>query len=142
MSNQLSDLSDLAKMRHDVAMSDLARHNRDIQELESRIADLRARLYTIPDTGFDDGLALSLISGHYDTWQRWAEQKLAKLNIQLARARAEKEAITTEARLAFGRKSATDALLDREKLAKHRAAIKRSELALSNNDPRKKSLFI
>lgn len=109
--------------------------------LKPALQKLRARLYCIPPTGQDDALPLSLISGHYDKWQRWAEQELAQLNIQLARLRAQKEEIVTQARLAFGRQSATETLLDRQKAEKRNATVKRFELDLSNDVPGKKSLF-
>ncbi|MCK8465399.1 hypothetical protein MUY35_16185 [Aliiroseovarius sp. S1339] len=140
MSDQLTALNELAAMQHDAAMADLSRHNRAIQALDTRISELRARLYSTPSTEQGDALPLSLTSGHYDTWQRWAERELAKLNTDLARARAEREAFVAAARLAFGRKSATDALLKQQKDEKRIAARKRLEHNVSDDQLGKKPL--
>ncbi|UWQ13756.1 hypothetical protein K3556_12575 [Aliiroseovarius sp. M344] len=133
MSNPLTDLRALAAMQHEAAMSNLSRHNRMILTLEDQIAQLRARLYATPTAEGDDGLSLSLTSGHYDTWQRWAERELAALNAELARERAERESFVLSAKRAFGRKSATDALLKKYKAEKRIAARKRLEHDAAND---------
>lgn len=141
MTDQLTQLAVLAALQHDAAMAALARHNRDIEDLESCISDLRGRLYAAPASGSEDALPLSLTSGHYGTWQRWVERELTKLNSDLARARAERDTFVRNARQAFGRKSATDALVCRAKQAKRTQARNRHEQSISQDPPGKNPLF-
>ncbi len=141
MDNALTKLAALAALQHDAAMAELSRHNHRIHGLQSRISDLRHRRQAPPAPDPNGGLPLSLASGHHCTWQRWLEQELTRLNTDLARARADREAVIQNARRAFGRKSATDALLHQETQAKRMAARKRLEQSASQDHPGKNPLF-
>ncbi|WP_371168284.1 hypothetical protein [Aliiroseovarius sp. 2305UL8-7] len=132
MIEQLTSLHELAQARHDAAMARMVRHNKKIAEIEQRIATLRQRKrapYEAPDPS---QLSLSLTSGHYDTWHRWIERELASLNSGLAQARAAREDIATEARLSFGRRSATQALLSQHQDDKRADLRKRLEQLFSS----------
>ncbi|MDE9449696.1 hypothetical protein J3R80_04340 [Aliiroseovarius sp. Z3] len=131
MKRPLTQLAELAALQHDAAMATLAQHNRAIQTLELHISNLRQRLHTAPESEQGDAFPLALTSGHYGTWQRWVERELTKLNCDLARARADRESVVQNARLAFGRKSATEALVDKEKQAQQMKARKRFEQSVS-----------
>ncbi|MCK0139589.1 hypothetical protein [Aliiroseovarius sp. F47248L] len=141
MNQQLSQLAELAALRHDAAMAALTQHNRAIQTLELHISDLRQRLHANPETGPGDAFPIALISGHYGTWQRWLERELTKLNSDLARARAERDSYVQNAAQTFGRKSATEALVRDEKQAMRLKAQKRFEQTASRGIPGKNPLF-
>lgn len=114
MKNQLGKLHALANMQNEAAMAALARHNRGISELEQKINTLRSRLFVTADLPDATAPSLSHTSGHFDIWQRWVERELQSLNIQLANARATKEELLVTARQSFARKSATQALLNKQ----------------------------
>ncbi len=130
MTSPLTQLGALAALQHDAAMAELARHNRALQILEHRISGLRQRRHTCPPAGSEDAVPLTLTSGHYDRWQRWVDQELTKLNAELACARARRDPLVQAARLAFGRKSATETLIRKEKQAMREKAQKRLEQSI------------
>ena len=125
----------LRRFRYAAAMAQLVIHNQRITQLEDRIhclrqRRLRQRRHATGEVVDSADLSLSLISGHYDTWQRWVEHKLLSLNSELAMARAAKEAFVAQARLSFGRKSATEALLKQHQEGLRAAERKRGEQLL------------
>ena len=133
MTDQLSKLHKLSAMKYDLAMSDLARHNQKIQSLEAQISDLRRRLFDIPKGGSPGDVPIAMSSGYFDKWQRWAEMQIMQLNISLARARADRESYLAQARVAFGRRSATEALKDRAALERRVRVAKALEQSASSN---------
>lgn len=114
-------------MKHDMEIMQLARHNQAIAKIETRIRALREHLARPPVRDAHSALPLTFTSGHFDTWQRWVEQELARLNIKLARCRADREEFIDNARQAFGRKEVTAALLQRETEKHHKLQQKKAE---------------
>lgn len=129
MDNQLKSLHQLACMKHDAEMMALQHHNRAVWEIEERIRSLRQQMARVPASDVQATLPLAFTSGHFDTWQRWVEQELSKLNIELARCRAKREDYIANARVAFGRKKATEALLQRQAEQNRQLQQKKAEEA-------------
>ncbi|WP_432450521.1 hypothetical protein [Aliiroseovarius marinus] len=123
MISQEQSLYQLAELGFDKAMAALAPFNQRVAEIEARIAALRAQR----DACQADGDSLAYHSGYYHKWQAWSDAELKSLNMELARARAAREEEMARTRLAFGRKTAAAAILDKTRSDQRERAAKRLE---------------
>lgn len=85
-------------------LADLKRQEDDLQQ---RLGDLSGR-DAYPDVG--GALDAATLAGADLRWQKWAEVRRTEINQRIARLRVDQQAVTSELRRTFGRKTALDAL--------------------------------
>lgn len=127
MVKPIAQLADLTTMKFEHAMSELSASAATIADLEHLIANLRERLRHLPQLDAETGQNPALASGHFDRWQKQAEEQLRHLNIQLAQARSKHEEVTANTRLAFGRDAAVKAIQAKTQRAQREMLRRRVE---------------
>lgn len=106
---QMCQLTEIMALRYELASAKLAENRRTEDELRQNLSDLSRDLgkrLTDP-TNFGD---LAWRAGADIQWSRWADQRRARINTELARCLAEKEGIREKLRFEFGRQQAVEAL--------------------------------
>ncbi len=107
--DQLGDLAKLSGMMRD---RDLAAVEKIVAQMKVIEADI-ARIREVQDQRMsEDRLDTARLSGLDPVWLKWGEERLARLNGELARLRAAHETALRAARRSFGRAEVTRTLLD------------------------------
>lgn len=102
---ELKRLGELTSVLRDIEMSRLDAKSREVAHLEQRIIGIaKAGVQTeMQDDTHPDAASMASQAARY---ANWASMETAKLNIDLARARGEREVLLVSARRAFGRDEA------------------------------------
>ncbi len=107
--DQLVDLAKLSGMMRDRDLSAVEKIVVQMKELEADIARIRE----VQDRRMaEDRIDTARISGLDPVWLKWGEERLARLNGELARLRAAHETALRAARRSFGRAEVTRTLLE------------------------------
>ncbi len=110
---QVAGLWQIARTLMDRDLGVLAAKARECAELEDEIGRIRRQLQEgLPGQSAEAPAMIVPVLRQGEKWRAWNEARLKDLNARLARARAEKEALVSVAKRAFGRHQALSELLE------------------------------
>lgn len=105
-------LDDLARLSGLVRDRDLAAVEKIVAQMRTIEADIGRIRQVQEQRHAETGIDAARVAGLDPVWLKWGEERLARLNADLARLRVEHETALRSAKRSFGRAEVTKTLLD------------------------------
>lgn len=112
------EFAGIAEAVFEADLAALRRHKARVTAIAAEIADLQSR----PSAAEARSITLGDVAGavQYVLWISWRDRRLLALQAQLAKERAAREEILARTRRSFGRKTAIEVLIARQKAGEAR----------------------